>query len=214
MKITIALVDDQQLFLRSLSSLINTMEEFEVTMECLMAPDLLKKLAQAKEVPDIVLADVQMPEMDGPELVRKITAAYPSIRCVALSVKDDDMTILRMIRAGCCSYLLKDIHPLELAKALQEVYRKGYYNADIVNVNYRRLLLKNQSSDAALVTPREQEFLSLACSDLTYKEIASKMFLSEKTIDNYRESLFQKLNVRSRVGLALEALRRNLISLQ
>jgi len=214
MKISVALVDDQQLFLRSLSALIGTIEEFEVMIESLSAADLLAKLAQCQSLPDIVLADVQMPKMEGPELVKMIAGLYPTIRCVALSVKDDDMTILRMVRAGCCSYLLKDIHPLELAKALQEVYHKGYYNADFVNVNYRRLLLKKENSDPSLVTPREKEFLSFACSDLTYKEIASRMFLSEKTIDNYRESLFQKLNVKSRVGLALEALRRNLVSLQ
>jgi len=214
MKIAIGIVDDQQLFLKSLSALINTSDHFEVIVEALNGEEMIKKLDLLQRLPDIILADVHMPQMNGPEMVAAVSQKFPSIRCVALSVKNDDMTILKMIKAGCCSYLLKDIHPAELEKALIEVHRNGYYNADVVNVNYRRLLLKNEAAGASMVTPREKEFLSLACSDMTYKEIASKMFLSEKTIDNYRESLFQKLNVKSRVGLALEALRRNLISLQ
>jgi DNA-binding NarL/FixJ family response regulator len=213
MKTKIGIVDDQQLFLKSLSTLINTFENFEVVIEACHGSDLVRKLACAGPVPDIFLVDVSMPVMDGPDTVKYLTESVPQSRFVALSMKDDDSSILAMLRAGCCAYLIKDIHPVELEKALIEVQARGYYNGDRVNLNYRRLILKSNEENSFKLTAREQEFLKLACSDLTYKQIADKMSLAERTIDGYRESLFEKLNVKSRVGMALEALRRNLVAL-
>ena len=211
MNITIGIADDQQLFLRSVSNLISSLHNFEVTIEALNGQDLLNQLAVAKILPDMILVDVQMPVMDGPTAVSKINIAYPGIKVIALSMKEDDNSILNMLRAGCSAYLLKDVHPAELEKALREVHETGYYNSDSFSTRYRRLL-RSQVNDELKLTDREKAFLQLACSDYTYKEIASKMFLSEKTIDGYRESLFQKLNVKSRVGMALEAIKLNLVA--
>ena len=210
MKITIGIADDQQLFLRSLSKLINSFAGFEVMIEALNGEELLKGIQSLKTAPDIILIDVRMPVMDGPTAVNKITLSYPDIRTVALSMKEDDHSILTMLRAGCSAYLLKDVHPAELEKALREVYDTGYYNSDSFSTHYRRLLKQNGLNELK-ISEREKVFLKLACSDFTYKEIASKMFLSEKTIDGYRDSLFQKLNVKSRVGMALEAIRLELV---
>jgi DNA-binding NarL/FixJ family response regulator len=172
---------------------------------------LLEALASMAAPPDIILLDVDMPYLDGPETAERLTQAYPAIQLVALSMKDDDTTIIRMIRAGCCAYLLKDIHPDELERALLEVRARGYYNADQYNLNYRRLTNRAQQEEA--LTDREQQFLSLACSDLTYKQIAAEMCLAERTIDGYRESLFRKMHVQSRVGMALEAVRMGMVKL-
>lgn len=210
MKITIGIADDQQLFLRSLSKLINSFAGFEVVIEALNGEELLKGMQNLKTAPDIILIDVRMPVMDGPTAVNKITLSYPKVKTVALSMKEDDHSILTMLRAGCSAYLLKDMHPAELEKALKEVYDTGYYNSDSFSTHYRRLL-KHMDLNELKITDREKAFLKLACSDFTYKEIASKMFLSEKTIDGYRDSLFQKLNVKSRVGMALEAIRLELV---
>ena len=128
-------------------------------------------------------------------------------------MNDADKSIISMIKAGCCAYLLKDSHPDELEKALLEIHQKGYYNNDLINSNYRKLF-DNQTKERPFnITDREIEFLNFACTDLTYKEIAMKMELSERTIDGYRELLFTKLNVHSRVGLALECVRRGFIQL-
>ncbi|GAA4321325.1 response regulator transcription factor [Mucilaginibacter gynuensis] len=212
MKIRIGIADDQQLFLRSLSNLITSFKDFEVVVEALNGLELLKKLAALNVYPDIILIDVQMPVMDGPATVKEIALNYPAVTTVALSMKEDDYSILSMLRAGCSAYLLKDIHPQEFERALTEVKNTGYYNGDVSSVNYRRLL-RRQDIEEIKLTEREKTFLKLACSDFTYKEIASKMFLSEKTIDGYRESLFQKLNVKSRTGMALEAIKKNLVTL-
>lgn len=211
MKIHIGVVDDHQLFLKSLSVLIDSFSAFDMILDALNGASLLGKLEAAQIIPDILLIDVNMPVMDGVKTATAVSARYPQIRLVALSMKDDDMSVINMLKAGCCAYLLKDIHPDELEKALTEIHTKGYYNADVSNINYRRLIHKIK--EEVVFSDKERTFLKLACSDLTYKQISAEMHLSERTIDGYREALFEKLNVQSRVGMVLEALRRDLVSL-
>jgi DNA-binding NarL/FixJ family response regulator len=212
MKIKIGIADDHQLFLKSLSILINSFPSFEIVLDALNGESLLKKLEAVKDHPDILLLDVNMPIMDGAKTAAAISAKYPAIKLVALSMKDDDTSVINIIKSGCCAYLLKDIHPNELEKALNEIHIKGYYNADVSNINYRRLIRKT-NEEPIFFSEKERTFLKLACSDKTYKQISSEMNLAERTIDGYRESLFEKLNVQSRVGMVLEALRRDLVTL-
>ncbi|WP_315824150.1 response regulator transcription factor [Paraflavitalea speifideaquila] len=213
MKKTIGIADDQQLFTKSLSILVNTFSGFTAVLDALNGQELLRKLEQQAVLPDIILLDVNMPVMDGVHTAERLTQTYPLIKLVALSMKDDDTTIISMLKAGCCAYLLKDIHPDELEKALQEIDTKGYYNADTANINYRRLIVSGRKLEANRLSEREMEFLQYACSELTYKQVAARMNLSERTIDGYRESVFEKLNVQSRVGMALEAIRRKMVSI-
>lgn len=210
--ISVGIVDDHQLFLKSLGLMLASFKEYDVIVEALNGKELQEKLAVGA-VPDIILVDVNMPVMNGVETTQWLHKNHPLVKVVALSMNDDDKTIIEMIKAGCCAYLLKDTHPNELEKALAEIYQKGYYNADISNINYRRLLMAGQKNDTIQISEKEKQFIQLACSDMTYKQIAAIMNLAERTIDGYRESLFQKLNVQSRVGLALEAIRRGLAKL-
>lgn len=214
MKVNIAIADDHQLFLKSLALLLESFNGIAICADAPNGQELLKKLAMLPSLPDVVLLDVNMPVMDGPETAVAIAEKYPQVKVVALSMKDDDDTIIKMIRAGCCAYLLKDIHPDELEKALTEIVNQGYYNSDESNLRYRRLLQKTQADEKLVISERERIFLKLACSDLTYKQIADQMHLSERTIDGYREQLFGKLNVQSRVGMVLEALRKGLVKLE
>lgn len=213
MKTKIGLVDDHQLFLKSLSLMIESFGSYEVILEALNGKDLQDKIKGKKELPEMILLDVNMPLMNGKETATWLTEHHPQIKIVALSMNADDKAIISMIKAGCCGYLLKDTHPTELEKALDEINKRGYYNGDVGNINFRRLLAKSDEKDGLALSEKEQQFLTFACSELTYKQIAAKMFLSERTIDGYREALFKKFNVQSRVGLALEALRKELVSL-
>lgn len=210
MKISIGLVDDHQLFLKSLGLMIENFEGCKVAVMAMNGKELQERIV-SNQLPDIILIDVSMPVMDGIATAKWLVKNYPFIKLVALSMNDSDRTIIEMIKAGCCAYLLKDTHPNELEKALHEIYAKGYYNSDVINVNYRRLL--QEQNDPLTMTENEKLFLQLACSDLTYKQIGIQMHLSERTIDGYRENLFHKFKVQSRVGLVLEAIRKNCVKL-
>lgn len=213
MKITVGIADDQLLFLKSLCALVETIPGFEVKLEALHGQDLCQKLAAAPALPDMLLLDVDMPVMDGPAAAAFISQQYPLIRMVALSMKDDEMSIIKMIRAGCCAYLCKDMHPADLEKGLLEILATGYYNSDEYNSRYRKLARDAVKPAGWGVSDREIQFLRLACSDMTYRQIAGEMHLSERTIDGYREALFDKFNVQSRVGMVLEGLKRELVQL-
>lgn len=213
MKIKIGLVDDHQLFLKSLSLMLESLKQFEIVLEAIHGKDLQEKMKGGKSVPDICLIDVNMPIMNGIETVKWLTDTHPEIKCVALSMNDTDETIIQMLKAGCCAYLLKDTHPTKLDTALHEIHQHGYYNADASNINFRRLLLKSNETPQIQMSANEKIFLQFACSDLTYKQIAAEMKLSERTIDGYRESLFEKFQVQSRVGLCLEGIRKGYVSL-
>jgi DNA-binding NarL/FixJ family response regulator len=211
MRITIGVVDDERLFMKGLSALIDTFPSCTTVLEAINGQDLQTQMEVAATRPEILLMDVNMPLLDGPGAVRLIRKNYPLVRMVALSLKDDDATIIRMIKEGCCAYLCKSIHPVELEKALVEVYTKGYYNADLSNLRARDLLAFEQRR--VNLSDREIYFVSLSCSDLTYKQIAAKMGLSDRTIDGYRDSVFEKLGVSSRTGMVLEAIRKRLVAI-
>lgn len=213
MKISIGIVDDHQLFLKSLSLMLSGFENFAVAVEALNGKDLQEKMKQIQSLPDIMLIDVNMAVMDGIATASWLSENYPAIKLSALSMNDSDKAIIAMIKAGCCAYLLKDTHPTELEIALNEIYKKGYYNGDASNINYRRLRKAEEEEEKLKLNDNHKDFLQLACSDLTYKQIAAKMNKSERTIDGYREELFQKFKVQSRVGLVLEAIRRDLVKL-
>ena len=211
MKIPIGIIDDHVLFAKSLSLMLDSFQVYDVVMEAQNGKDLQEKIGQKKTVPSIMLIDVNMPIMNGLETAKWLHNNYPEMKLVALSMNDSDKIIIDMIKAGCCAYLLKETHPDELEKALHEIHTRGYYNADASNINFRRLMTVEKME--VRINDREKMFLQHACSDLTYKEIANLMSLSERTIDGYRETLFGKLNVQSRVGLALESIRRGLVAL-
>ena len=212
MKISVGIVDDHQLFLKSLSLMLSQSEHFTVEIEALNGKELQHKLPLASP-PDIMLIDVNMPLMDGVATAAWLAKNYPAIRLAALSMNDDDRSIIAMLKAGCCAYLLKDTHPIELEKALHEINKRGYYNGDAGNIDYRRIFKLQEEQEKLVLSDNERQFLELACSDLTYKQIAERMHKSERTIDGYREVLFKKMNVQSRVGLALEAIRRGIVKL-
>ena len=123
-KTPIGIVDDERLFTKSLGVLISSFGMFDVVLEALDGKEALKKLESIPVLPEIILLDVRMRGMNGPEAAVAISSLYPQIKLIALTQKDDDCTIISMFKAGCCAYLLKDIHPGELEMALKEVKAK------------------------------------------------------------------------------------------
>jgi DNA-binding NarL/FixJ family response regulator len=210
MKIKIGLVDDHQLFRKSVTLMLSSLG-FDAVVDAGNGKELQEKFSKLTSLPDIMLIDVEMPVMNGVDTARWLKQTHPSVRLVALSMNDKEHIIMSMIRAGCCSYLLKDTAPDVLEYALREVFYKNYYNSEINNSNLGKLVIENQNEFAVTYTEKEIEFLNLACTDLTYKQIGTKMKISERTVDGLRETLFTKLNVVSRTGMAMEGMRKGLI---
>ena len=200
MKIKIGLVDDHQLFRKLLSALLNNLNGFTVVVEAKHGQELQDQLEAGSPLPDIMLIDVNMPVMNGFQTAKWLRATYPSLRMVALSMNEIDQTIMDMLKAGCCSYLLKDTHPDLLKTALHEIYLTNYYNSYINKTYLSDLLLHHQFSATIQIGDRERQFLQHATSDLTYKEIAERMDMSQRTIDGYRESALRKIPCESRTG--------------
>lgn len=209
--INIALIDDHSLIRNALAELINSFKGYQVTLQAANGAEFIE-LLHIHPLPDIVFVDIQMPIMNGYDTAQVLSAKFPDIKIMALSVEDDEESILKMLRCGSKGYLLKDTPINEFKLALDELYSKGYYHSDLVA---NSLLNSIRPSKVSFVEvnfqAREEEFLQLACSELTYKEIADQMCLSPRTVDGYRENLFLKLEVKSRVGLVLFAIKNGLV---
>ena len=207
-KHTVAIIDDHMLFAQSLKSLINTFDGFEVIHYASNGQAFIEELKKADKLPEIALMDMNMPIMDGAETTYWLDKNYPAIKVLALSMDDDENSILRMIRNGAKGYLLKDIHPDILIEALNGVLKDGFYHTKRVSDTLVNSLHTDPKKKSKIeLQERELEFLKLASTEMTYKEIASVMNLSPKTIDGYREQLFKKLDAKNRVGLVIYAIK-------
>jgi two-component system, NarL family, invasion response regulator UvrY len=206
---TLAIADDHQVVAQAFAELITKFDGYEVLYIAEHGRDLIDQLT-GKPLPDILLLDLNMPVMNGFATAEYFREHFPQVKILALSMMDRDEDVARMIQFGVRGYLLKGCRPSELRQALADIQTKGFYYSEFLT---RHLLQSIQAPKAVVSTPknqlndREQQFLKLSCSDMTYAEIADKMCVSTRTVDGYREAIFQKFNVKSRVGMVMEALR-------
>lgn len=209
----LVIVDDHLLVSDSLKMLIETFSGYHVLYYAKNGMDLQQKIIRNNSIPDLILLDVNMPLMNGYKTMEWLAKEYPEVKVLALSMDDDEQIILGMLSRGANGYLLKDIHPNALKIALNEVIEKGYYHSEKVAHTLLKSLKSKKEISAVKLEDHELKFLQLSCSELTYAEIAALMFLSPKTIDNYRSKLFKRFQVKNRVGLVIFALKNNLISI-
>lgn len=213
----IALVDDHSLLRGSLASLINSFEGYNVVLEADNGKDFIHQLQQHPH-PDIVLLDITMPEMNGFETAAWIKKNLQQTRVLVLSMMDDDTAIIAMLKEGARGYILKDSKPLIFRQALDNIRDKGFFMNELVSNKMLNYVVgdekkTNYANVLTQLTEKETTFLRLACSELTYKEIAAEMGLSPRTVEGYRDELFKKLNVMSRVGLVMLAIKNGLYKL-
>ncbi len=213
---SIALTDDHVLLRNGLAGLLKSLGH-TVLVEADNGRDLIEKLSPTN-LPDIVMLDINMPEMDGYETANWLKLHHPLVKILALSMYDNENAIIRMLQCGAKGYILKDSDPSVLKTALHEIEHKGFYFSDLVSGKLIHAINKSQlaGSDSSLLynlSERETDFLRHTCSELTYKEIADKMFVSPRTIDGYRDTLFEKLNLKTRVGLVMFTIKNGLIDI-
>ncbi|MGZ3867309.1 MAG: response regulator, partial [Bacteroidia bacterium] len=201
--IKIILADDHSIIRNGLRAMLSSRNDIEIIEEAENGKEVLG-LLRNKEA-DIVVMDINMPEMNGIETTRKITAEFPKVKVVCMSMHEETSIIKEMVEAGAMAYLFKDSKQEELLRAIDTVFAgRKYYNPEIFD-----LLLKterDESSNTVVLTEREKEILKLICEEFTNPEIAEKLILSVRTIDTHRRNILQKLDVKNTAGLVKYAI--------
>ena len=215
-QIKIALADDHVLLRNALSGLIESFEDCVVTCQASNGKELVDAVRSGVSF-DLAILDLNMPLMDGYETALWLQANYPSVNTLMLTMYDSELSLIRMLQAGVKGFLKKDIHPSELKFAIISVMETGFYYSNNTTGRMANLFRQNKTGNMNLqnsvLSEPEISFLKFACSDLTYKEIALKMGLNPRSIDTLRDHLFLKFDVRSRVGLAMIALKNGVVTI-
>jgi DNA-binding NarL/FixJ family response regulator len=210
MKYKVVVVDDHLLIAKAIAAMVQEMKSFDVLYEVENGSMLLQKFKTRENIPDIVLLDISMPVMNGFETAQWLLEHYPRVKILVLSMQDDEAALLKMIKLGAKGYLHKNVHPAELEKALVNLMEQGMYFPQWATAVFLQTIAGHSSKDSAKdekLSNRELEFLHHVCSELTYKEIADLMCCSPRTVEGYRDTLFEKLNIKTRVGLAMYAVK-------
>lgn len=212
----IALVDDHVLLRNGLAACINSFDNYKVLFEADNGKDFIRKL-QRVNAPAIVLLDVSMPEMNGYETAEWISKNLPETRVLVLSVMDSEDAIIRMIKSGAKGYIVKDSDQKVFIEALNSLRDHGFYiNELVTNKMFNHVANGKEGSNThgvSLFSEREMTFLKLICTEKTYKEIATEMGVSPRTVDGYRDTLFEKIGVSSRTGLVIYAIKSGIVKI-
>ncbi|MBD1362335.1 response regulator transcription factor [Mucilaginibacter sp. ZT4R22] len=213
-KIDIAIVDDHTLFRQGLVGLLTESGRINVVFDASNGADMIQKIAK-HPLPSVVLMDITMPIMDGYESTKWLKQNHPDINVLALSMFEEDKPIIEMLKSGAGGYMLKQSKVADLVNAIAGINEHSFYINELVSGKLLRNIQNKQAvkNDYSDLNANELRFLELCCSDLTYKQIADQMNLSPHTIDNYRESLFQKFETKSRTALVISALKNGLIKI-
>lgn len=214
MNTKVAVVDDHQLVRTGLVQMVQALPGWEVMIEAANGKDFIDQ-THLLSPPDIVLLDIRMPIMDGYETALWIRSHLPETRVLVVSMVSREPAIIRMLRLGIYGFITKDTNMAELHQALIRIQQKQFHVNELVGnriFHYFSETPTEQLPDEKMaITDREFIFLRKCCSELTYRQIAKQMHVSPRTIDTYRDHLFEKLQVRTRVGLVIYALRSGLI---
>ncbi|WP_276875956.1 response regulator transcription factor, partial [Chryseobacterium joostei] len=203
MKKSIVIVDDHILIAKALEGIIDNFNEFEVIYVCENGKDLIQKFEEGNPIPDIILLDISMPIMDGFETAAWLAKHHPNIKVMALSMQGDDNSVIKMIKNGAKGYLLKNTHPKDLETALTRLDTDGFFYPEWASKIIFSNFNKDQEAEITVkISDREKEFLKYTVTELSYKEIADRMCCSPRTVESYRDQLCDKLDLKTRVGLA------------
>jgi DNA-binding NarL/FixJ family response regulator len=205
--IKIAITDDHELVRRGVADMIATINGMTLSNGWPNAADTLKGLEL--ERPDILLLDINLPDMQGYELCRKLRILYPQLPVIALSTFDQSVVVHDMMNAGSRGYLTKNASAEEIEAAVKEVLLGRIYLPERIESRFKK---QQEEGRSVRLTRREETILRLVAAELTTTEIAEKLFIAERTVETHRTNLYQKLGVKNIAGLVREAIRRGLVS--
>ncbi len=211
------IADDQTLFRKGMSRLVRSFPNVAEVKEAENGKEMLKLVSE--QPPDVILMDLDMPVMDGVEATEKIIAKYPNVKIIILTMHDNKQSIYYLMEIGAHAFLLKNTEPEEVKAAIESVIKKDFYQNDLVVDALRKGTIEQRKQkqnrpvfqNTIALSEREKEVVMLICRELTMKEIAEKISLSEKTIQNHRARIMEKLGVRNTVGLVKYAFESGLI---
>lgn len=204
------ITDDHKIFRQGLRLALNNYPILKFIGEAGNGLELLSLLEE--QVPDVILLDLKMPQMDGMEVLKKIRVKYPDIKILILTMYDEEHFVLHLIEAGANGYLLKNAEPDEIHLAIQTVMETDYYFNDLVSSAMLRNMLQktkiaNRVKMGVKLTDKEEEVLKLICEERTAAEIARQIFLSQRTVEGIRSLLLEKTGARNTAGLVLYAIK-------
>jgi len=209
-KTRLGIVDDHQIVIDGLKSLLQGHNQFEVLVECTQPLRMIELIG--RNFIDILLTDVMMPGMNGAELAKEVHLEFPEIKILALSMSGQGDLVNRMIEdADISGYVLKNIGKQELVKALEKISAGGIYFSDEVLEEMTRASERKKENEEVNLTAREIEIIRLIEKELSNKQIAERLFLSERTVETHRKNIFRKTNTASVIGLVKYAYEHKLI---
>jgi DNA-binding NarL/FixJ family response regulator len=216
--IKIILADDEVLFRKGISFLLDREENFEIIFEVSNGEELISFLKESSIHPDIIMMDLKMPYLNGVETTRIIHEEFPEIKIIALTSYDSKSFIANMINIGAASYLVKNTTPVEMIKTINEVYEKGlHYNEQVLKIIQEGITTNAVRQHKTLfdedyLTNREKEVLLLICKQLNTHEIADKLFISPRTVEGHRNNLLLKTESKNVAGLVVYAIQNKIIT--
>jgi two-component system, NarL family, response regulator DegU len=203
-KLRIYIADDHTLFRKAMVNLLSTFKRVSEVKDAENGKELLTLMKY--DIPDVAIVDLQMPVMDGSETCQAIIQKYPDVKLIILTMHDSEKYILHMMEMGVHAFLLKNTEPDELERAIYAVVEKDFYHNDLVASALRKNFndkkhTRNPLLKSTELSDREKDIVRLLCQELTNKEIGDRLGLSERTVENHRYRILEKLSLKSTIGL-------------
>ncbi|MEP0264105.1 response regulator transcription factor [Dokdonia sp.] len=218
-QIKIVLADDELLFRQGLRAILSREKDFDILFDATDGQDLMDQLRESEVLPDVILTDLKMPELNGVEATKLIHKEFPDIKTIALTSYFSKPFIVNMISIGAVAYLAKNSTPKLMVTTIKEVYEKGfYYDTQVLKFIQEGLLNPSEKKlksnfDTTYFTKREKEVLELICKQHTTNEIADALFISPRTVEGHRNNLLLKTESKNIAGLVVYAIQHKIVDL-
>ncbi len=212
----VAIADDHQIFRKGVILSLRQYTNIKFVFEADNGEDLISKVTNAEESPEVILMDLKMPLKDGIETTKYMNKHFPAIRVIILTMYEDERFVGHLMDSGANGYLLKSTDPSEIKKAISDVMRTGFYlnnfvNKILIKKNYAKQKFNPNLNSEVVISEREKEVLTLVCMEFTAQEIASKMDISARTVEAIKDRLMERFGVKNSVGLVFYAMKNSLI---